>query len=838
MDYLIKAKAKSSSTFVDLDIFEDTSVTIDLDFYDVDNIDKVKVPVYISLSLPLTDNNTSVIGYDPRSSTLTTVPTEPLDVEVYGNGTKLIEGNMHVESYSFNNLTPVIEVRIVDKVQEVFSTLSGDVLASMYSDLNTTYDFDVFMATKEGVIGTSPTMDDVMMPYVDLCNDLEKFGYAARQFTQFGYQRNKTGFLPAFKVKSFVSRLFNEANVSVNSRFFELGTFSSSIAGHDPDSLYMLLPTSLKSRNKFSTGRYMYLFEGPYNIYADQYTGDADENNSPAMERSGIWPDETDFSWNYAPSTSKLDDGYSLSNRTNQPNDTDNLTRAFVGPHMSYAALPDAVGQTMAANTYIDNEIHMIRLDNDKFGIVHDIDVANSTAVFNIVAIIWKDGYPTYSLRMMNNNNTPKNLSIANATIITTNNFNAGLSGRVSTTNQYYPLSNQDERDAVIRFDASDIGTFIWEQKEIELESGSSYSISMQFELVSGQLRCEYGTDYVLDFNNYAYVDQTSFKSVSNDDIVKAVIREDGSVISPLKVYFKDSQDFNPHFNNDDVNIYWSLYDLDINAMDILKVILGRFNLSVVYDQNTSSFMIDRLGDIRSNNQTVDISDNVDDLEPITIDVVTKVAKSIEIKGKDGLFYDTFGYGKVDLDPAGSDELSFDTGSRFYNRSLCGEEVQTEVPDGYNKLEVGYTENIFTSYNDIGIVFGYIDTPQYTTNLKRPRFTERNGIRAIIYETFRTQVFPRFVGTKTGALPLYYFDENGDTTSMYNFFVDNDNIKFYSRPKISFTALFDKEYAFNIKDNYAEATLGIINGNTIIIKSVNGTIYDQGIYGEVQGIIL
>ena len=836
MDYLIKAKAKSSSTFVELDIFEDTSVTIDLDFYDVDNIDKIKVPVYISLSLPLTDNNAAVIGYDPRSSTLTTIPTEPLDVEVYGNGTKLIDANMHIESYSFNNLTPVIDVRIVDKVQEIFSTISGDVLTSMYSDINTTLDFDALLATKEGFVGVSPTMEDVMIPYIDFCNDLEKFNFAARQFTQFGFQRQKTGFVPAFKVKSFVDRLFNEAGVNVNSRFFELGTFSSAIPNNDPDSLYMLLPTSIKSRNKFSTGRYMFLFEGPYNIYADLYSGDAEEYDSPAKEHSN-WPAETDFSWNYSPSQTKLDDGYSLSNRTNQPNDSNNLTRAFVGPHMSYAAKADANGQTMPANTYVDNEIHMIKTDTNKFGIVHDIDVANSTAVFNIVAIVWKDGYPTYSLRMMNTNGTPKELDIADATIISTNNFNSGLAGRIQT-NLYYPLESTETRDCVIRFTNSDIGTFIWEQKEIELESGSSYSISMQFEMVSGSLRCEYGTDYNLAPNNYASLNTTAFKSVSNDEIAKAVIREDGSTISPLKIEFTDSQNFNPHFNNDDVNLLWSLQDLDLSAIDILRTIINRFNLSVVYDQNSSSFLIDRLVDIRSNNASVDITDSVDDLQAINVDVVTKVAKSIEFKGEDGLFYDTFGYGKKTLDPAGSDELSFDTGSRFYNKSLCGEEVEAEVPEGYNKLEVGYTENQFTSYTDIGIVFGYIDAPQYTTNLKRPRFTERNNIRAVVYETFATQVFPRFVGTKNGALPLYYFDENGDTTSMYDFFVENDNIKFYSRPKISFTALLDKEYAFNIKDKYSECTLGMINGNSIIIKSVNGTIYDQGIYGDVEGIIL
>ena len=835
MDYLIKAKAKASSTFTDLDIFEDTSVSIDLDFYDVDNLDRIKVPVYVSLSLPLTDSNVAVIGYDPRSSTYTTIPTESFDVQVYGNGELLLEGNMHIESYAFNNLTPTIEVRIVDKVQEIFSSLSGDVLTSMYSDLNTTSDFSQLMGSNGGTIGTTPTKSDVVIPYVDFCNDTEKFGYAQRQFTQFGFQRQKAGIVPAFKVKSFVERLFNEASVSVNSRFLELGSYSSSIPGNDPDSLYMLLPTTLRARNKFSTGRYMYLFEGPYNIYADNYTADADENTSPAKEWAN-WPDNTDFSWNYSPSLSKLDDGYSLSTRTNLPNDADNLTRAFVGPHMSYVAKPDQNGRTMPTGTHIDNEVQMIQVGDNAFGIVHGIDKQGSDAKFNIVAVIWKDGYPWQSIRMMNTNGTLKELDIADATIETTTNLNSGLAGK--SNGQYYPLGSTEQRNCIVRFTNTDIGTFVWEGKDIELEAGSSYSISTQFEMVSGSLRCSYGTDYNLDFNNYAYVDTTAFKSVSGDEMAKAVIREDGSATSPLNVFFEDSDTFNPHFENDSVNLYWSVQELEISAIDIMKEIMARFNLSIVYDQSSSSFLLDRLGDIRDNNNTTDLTESVDDLEGINVDIVTKVAKSIELKGLDGLYYETFGYGTKTLNEGGSDELKFDLGSRFYNKSVCGEEVEFDVPEGYNKLEVGYTENLFTSASELGIVFGYIDTPQFRTNLKRPRFAERNGIRATVYETFTTQVFPRFVGEKFGAMPLYYFDENGDTTSLYDFFVDSDNIKFYSRPKISFTGLLDKEYAFNIKDNYSECTLGMINGSTVVIKSVSGTIYDKGIYGDIEGIIL
>ena len=87
-------------------------------------------------------------------------------------------------------------------------------------------------------------------------------------------------------------------------------------------------------------------------------------------------------------------------------------------------------------------------------------------------------------------------------------------------------------------------------------------------------------------------------------------------------------------------------------------------------------------------------------------------------------------------------------------------------------------------------------------------------------------------------MPLYHFDENGDTTDLYDFFVNNDNILYYDKPKVIFTGLINQEYAFDIKDSYSKVFISYVNSNGIIIKSVSGQLFEKGIYGEVEGIIL
>lgn len=852
MDFRLKVKKKADTTYSVIDLFPDTTIDFSLDFYNVDNIDKLRVPTSVSLSLPLTDNNVSVIDYDPRGTVYTTVPTNAFDFDLEMNGSSVLIGNLYVESYEFNNTIPVLNIRLVDKIQEIFAVAKQKTFSQLYDDLTSTVSFDQFLGSNNETIGTSPIMDDVLFPYVDFCNDTQKFGYASRQFIQFGFDKEKTGFVPAIRVKDFVNRFFTEAGSSVTSRFFELGSYTTSISGNNPDDLYMLMPTSLRAGSRTRT-RGFQLVEGPYEYFLNDFTGDANIDITSALERD-TFPKQT-FGWNYSvsPAANPVDNDYGLSYTTNVPNDGLNIDRAYFGSHMSYTADPISTLLQDLGSGWIAFELPMIKTSGGVYNMVKNITPGTSTAVINFNAVLWKDGSPSDRFRMCNQNGSIKNINVSDATVHEMQTPYSEFWG-VFTHQQGHRvkdyINHTDPQNATVlnnqlRFNDGVVGDFIWEQKDVEIDAGSTYAVTIEVEWVSGNIDVQYVNTWQPFFNLTSMTDDGvipgtyATRSISNTDLIKGVFREDTNNPGRLYTIFTSKDDHNPYFLDDDVNVYWSFQNLDLTPFNVMKEVIARFNLSAVYDQNTDSVLIDRLPDVRELNTDDDITEKVDDAAPMQVSVVTKLAKSLAITtNKKGLFFDTYGYGNTDINAAGSDEIKFGLESRFYNTSLCGDETFIEIPEGFNEYEIGFTENQFTKHTETGIVFGYIDTPQYQTNIKRARFVNKNGYKGLIYETLTGHIFPRFVKDKANSLPLYYFDEQDQPTDLYDFFVANDNIVYYNKSKVKFSALFNDDYVFNIKDNYAEVSMNFIPQGNLIIKSFEGKIYDGGIYGDIEAIIL
>ena len=838
MEYLLRTKKKSAATYSELDIFADTVINFGLDFYDVDNIDKIKVPISVNIDLPMNQANLDIIGYDPSSSTNNTIPTDAFDFILSVDGQDVLSGDMFVEGYSYNNNTPIITIRIVDKIQEIFKNSNNLSFADMYDDYNTTLSFDALLGANEGTVGNMPGLDAVVFPYIDFANDINKFNYEARQFIQFGYDKNRAGITPAFSVKEFVSRFFTELNIGVTSRFFKLGNYNTAISNVEPEYMYMALPVRLRASSRTRT-RGFYLVEGPYNYYVNDYTADLTPQQTSVREVSS-WPESTG-SWNYNNVTSpaKAIGDFGVDVKFNLPNDFDNLTRAYFGSGTSYTGLPVSQTRQLPANSWIAVDTPMLRLSETNYAAVKNIDISNSNAEFIVKAILWVDGYPTEAFRMCNADGSVKVLDISSATIVNSD----GTDGMEVSTGQGFQDIHPTLADLKyqIKFDTSAVGDFMWEQKEYEILAGSVYGVSIEFEILSGNIRFE-KVDSWNAVNGLMVPATTSYQTLGSESIGKMIYREDPNNIGNLYLSMVGlNGTFNPYFGDDDVNIYESLRDNDteVKPADVLKEIIKRFNLSVVFDQNTNTVLLDRLPDIRQQNTTVDIQGKIDDAQGIDVDIIYKTAKSVEIKGLKDLHFDKFGYEKVILNTAGSDELTFSLESRFFNESLCGDLVDIVVPEGFDQYEIGLTTNDFTPVTDIGITFGYLDRPNYKTNLKRGKFIDKNEFKGIIYDTYDAHTFDgRFVSTRTSSIKLNHFDNVGNQTDLYDFFVGNDNVVFYGKPKIRFKALFDKDYAYDIKNNYSVVTLPQVHSNGIIIKSVNGELYDGGVYSDIEGIIL
>jgi len=835
MDYKLRLKKKSTASFSTASLFPDLIIDIDLDFYNVDSIEKIKVPVSISVSLPMDSVNTSILGYNPESSPSSSIPDVPFDFELYSNNVKMLEGNMYVESYSFNNQIPTIDIRLVDSIQDIIAGSKLTTFADMYDDLDSDRTFSSFLSSNSETIGTNVSMEPVLFPYIDFCNDISKFNFASRQFLQHGFSTDKAGFVPALNVKSFVQRFFSEANTSVVSRFFKLGSYGSAVPDINPDDMYLLIPEKLLTSPSTTTG--FILTEGPYEHFVNEYTADADSNITNAKE-SGTNHIST-YGWNYNSTTSAnaADTGFGLERKSNLANNGTNVDRAYHGPHMSYTARPSSTPRSMSGR--IGYELSMIKTGNGEFSMVWNIFESTSTAVFQLNAVLWKDGSPYERFKLSNTDGTAKQFNVSESTIDTMRTSTVGyfgvLNGTAGAINQ---TSTSNGFNNVMYFNNDDIGDFIWEQKEVEIDAGSTYAVTMEWEWVSGQIDLRYvdsWSSYQSGLVPNAYVNRT----VNSSEVIKAAYYESSTATGNMYLGLYSVGFKNPYYDTDIVNVYDIFRESNLSPFDILKSIISRFNLSVVYDQKTSSVLLDRLPDLRSRNTNENITSSVDDANEISIDISTKRLKSLEITtSSKSLFYDNYGYKKKDISLSGSDDVKFSLDSRVYNKSLCGDDTSFDVPEGFSEYEIGFVSNEFTSYKDIGVVFGYIDSAQYTTNIKRARFEDKTNYKGLVYSTEFTHTFPRFVTNKSTHLPLYHFNEQGVETDLYDFFVGNDNVLYLGKNKITFEALFESDYVFDVKDNYSMITIGQVSSSGMIIKSISGQLYEGGIYGQVEAIIL
>lgn len=837
MDYILKAKNKAAQFFNELDLFPDLTVNFDLDFYNVDNIDKLKVPVSIDLDLPFSDNNISVIGYDPTSGSFNTVPDEAFDFELLLNNQMVLRGNLYIESVFFNNTIPTFKIRLTDKLQEIFTQARELKFEDLYVDQNSSVTFDQLMLGAEGSIGSFTTRD-IVFPYIDMCNDTRKFGFASRQFIQYGYDQERVGLLPSFNVSNFIERFFTEAGVDVTSRLFQLGNYGTEVSNFSPDNLYMTLPSRIGASGDRNDQRTFLLREGRYNWYISDLTEDAEAGVSTARELPNYPP--ITIGWNHSSTATSLDGKFGYIKRDSFPNSYTDINKAFFAPHMSFNAAPTGSARTLPSGHWVALDIPMVSLTSTNFAKVVDIDAANSTAILRCQAVVWKDGAKFELFDMMDpTTNEPKEFNVSDATVRTTIDnvlFEGAYQGGFTQIQDY-------NHNTVLEFDDQAIGSFYWEDKDVTFDAGSTYSYSVEFQIVSGNIRVEHALDYIADPANTGYViaNNTATADFKSFQIAKAIFREKTSNVGQLYISFQETGNSNPYFGDDVINLYNSFRDnISLKPYDIVKQIISRFNLSVVYDQNTNAVLLDRLPDIREPNSSLDLNNVTDDAQEISIDISKQSLRSLKYTGPQGLFFDEYGYGEKIFNKFGNEDLSFNLSTRIYNRSLCGDIVTLEdLPVGTDEYEIGLTDNQFTPNSDIGIVLSYIDNAQYSTNIKRSKFVVRTDYTGIIYKTYKSHIFNgRLVGSLDGSLDLNYFDTVGDTTDLYDFTVANDNITFLSKPSMSFKALMPNQYAFNIKDNYSIANFDYIHNNQIVIKSVKGQSYDQGIYADIEAIIL
>lgn len=80
-------------------------------------------------------------------------------------------------------------------------------------------------------------------------------------------------------------------------------------------------------------------------------------------------------------------------------------------------------------------------------------------------------------------------------------------------------------------------------------------------------------------------------------------------------------------------------------------------------------------------------------------------------------------------------------------------------------------------------------------------------------------------------------DTSGNTTDYYDFYVDDEKIKHSDSPSIEFDMVIPTSELADLEFLLKEFTASRITPDTIVIKSVDGEVYEDNAYLTVKGIL-
>jgi len=197
MDFKLEISTDNTN-YYSVDLFPNSELEYNVDFYDSLEIDKIKLPFSSNIKIPLTTLNkaSNRFNYDPLTSAKEDFPKGDyyFKLTIYGTSNTIIEGILNVTSIEYNSGEPYIDVQLNDFVTKYINDLKNVQLYEIYDANSGSYgtyyrqnnEFNLFFANtvaggEAGIQGTNPSLRPIIFPYVDFCNDVHgKFGYATR----------------------------------------------------------------------------------------------------------------------------------------------------------------------------------------------------------------------------------------------------------------------------------------------------------------------------------------------------------------------------------------------------------------------------------------------------------------------------------------------------------------------------------------------------------------------------------------------------------------------------------------------------------------------------------
>lgn len=893
MDFKLEiSRDNSPNSYYSVDLFPKQQLDYDLDFYDKVEIDKVKIPFYTDLRIPLTENNKSavVFDYDPKSASGTDFPKQDFfyNLEIYGSTNTVISGILNVESVEYNSGEPYLTIVLKDYISKYLSEIKDVPLGEIYNDTfhTTRRSMNVFrsptsVSGEGGIVGQNPDYSrPISFPYIDFCNDVKgKFGYAARQFLEYGTGIDRAGIAPVFSVKGFLEYLGSYINKDnfpfrVDSHLLGVGQFAGSplLPQLEPEKIHMLLPAKLLAKQDQNT-RNFFLRQSPAWVGTNQSLEYSTDTNH--LITTGYFGN-METAGNYG--SSGLEDpaiydiqAWGAEKRLPfYPDDNDEGIRGFFCPKVSFnASISYLNGTNVAVWEEPNLEIPVVGLDK-MVKRIYSL-AASSDMRFKPYVSIYEDGLIVKKIALQDAQGDDIILTMSNVS-----NVVKGYSNKTVASAPYDFFDAKDGDPSIVGVGATVFDMLVFEtfqaylpSEEIFINGGSRYSINYFIEPLDGELNIDYVSAY--DNANPHTATVITNDNFGVNDIKKAITRlgtPDGASGSygDSNLQFVANQDFLPYNLSDEYIIQDSiLQTCPYNVSEVLLGIVKRFDCGLFYDYDDSFgqhvLRIDPIALMRTS--TININQYLDDLKSYKITNQGDKVRTLTLNNKDyGLYFDdldedgvTIGSTTQDINSDGIAEIKIDFNSSVYFNSVCGDKSddytfnQNFQNGAFSENELGFTPNVFTKNQDVGFRFAFLDKPLYQTNVLGPEIVLK-GLRSddkMITETERIYTPNQFnKHTFNGRLrhintfgwTLFFEDEDGNTSNLYdNVYQNSEKITQSNLPKIEFNMVVPTSELSSLNFFLNEFVSAQMTGGTIYVKSASGEVFEDYAYLTIEGLL-
>lgn len=889
----------NNTNYYSVDLFPNQQLDYDVDFYDSLDVNQIKLPFSSSMKVPLTDLNKSAnrFNYNPLTDTQDLFPKNDFyfKITVFGSTNVNIEGMLNVKSIEYLSDEPYIDLELNDFVSKYISDLKDTTIAEVYDADTTSYGtyyrsehtfsdfFNLVGAGGErGIIGQNPTDRPIIFPYIDFCNDVEgKFGYGARQFTEYGTGMDRAGIVPSFSVKNFLRTIgywltSQGFNTRVDSKLFALN-YTEAIPDFEVEKLQMLLPCKLEADQATNT-RVFHLNQAPFWTGTNEsLSGKVGLDNTDKMLVSNYFFNMETFG-NFGqyttdpedpnqtiPVTSQTDYGLDVTNAAYPEGEAFGNERGYFAPFMSFNADIDWNSGNQAANiSLLDYEIPILAEDNLVYQLQPQHE--NSDMTFAIFVGIYENGELVKKIRLQDSNGDDIVLDVNDATAVQGYSEKTDHSGGAAS---YHYFEDDDFQDFVVF--ATSVGTDVkdmlrWNlpnlniqlylpEETIEISGESRYGVNYFVEPIQGNIQAFVGNAVVPHSGHY---DASGLADLNYgvSDIRKAITRTEE--YGQMDIRITANSNFNPYFDTDKYTIKESLENTcTVTPFEVLTAICKRFGCGIFYEQSGSLniLRVDPLHLVRSGSQS--INNLVDDLKSVKVLLGGDKIKNLSINNKDyGLYYDdeddngiTIGSTTQEINPDGVSDLEIDLKSSIYYKSVCGEQLfQAENENLINGIvsskEVAFTPNLFTKHQDIGIRFAYVDKPLYRCMIKIPHVVNsehRPNILTVtqrIYLDWQQHIFNgRLRHINIQDFNLMAEDEDGNITDYYSLISANEKIRYSGSPTIEFDMVLQTSELSSLDFFFKTLSCTRINQSDILVKSAEGEVFEDYAYLTIKGLL-